>query len=161
MNGFERRSKLFWCKSPTLWLKYFPSNSNSLIFFTTFRFASFHFILFLCKLYSLMWIYALKRKKKKWRKGCVYNHGDSYLFRFTYTYANYPSSSGFRWRQKCACLFEHHFYFDYQDFITWASFQRFNAGKLWEMLNWLKSRNTLKDRITWSWSFVLLLSPKQ
>jgi len=36
-----------------------------------------------------------------------------------------------------ACLFGHPFYFDYQDFISSASyfsFQRFNAEKLWEML---------------------------
>ena len=46
-------------------------------------FASFYIIL--CKLSSFMLIYAFK-KKKTLRKRCVYNHGNSYLFRFTYTY---------------------------------------------------------------------------
>ena len=45
------------------------------------------------------------QKEKTSRKLCVYNHGDSYLFRFTYTYANYPSSGGFPWRQKYRLAF--------------------------------------------------------
>ena len=82
-------------------------------------------------------------------KRCVYNHGDLYLFRFSYTYTNYPSSGGFRARQKCplsfpdACLFGHPFYFDYKDFISLTSefsFQRFNAGKLWKVI-----RNVVTD----------------
>ena len=71
------------CKSPTLSLT-FHQTQISWLFFTTFRFASFHFILFLCKLYSFMWIYAFKWKKTS-KKRCVYNHGDSYLLRFTHT----------------------------------------------------------------------------
>ena len=43
----------------------FPSNRKILVFCTTFRFASFHFILFLWKHDSFMWIYAFKRKKFK------------------------------------------------------------------------------------------------
>ena len=122
LNGFELRSKLFFYQYANyLSVRLLSIKLNYPDCFTTFRFASFHFVLFLCKLNSFMWIYAFKRKKKTWRKRCVYNHGDSYLFRFTYTYANYPSSSVFRWRQKCACLFEHPFYFDYKDFISWAS----------------------------------------
>ena len=68
--GFELRSKLFLsvCKSPTL----------SLTFHQT------YFTLFLWKLNSFMWIYA--KRKKTSRKRCVYNHGDTYLFRSTCTY---------------------------------------------------------------------------
>ena len=89
-----------------------------------------------------MQIYAFKRKKTS-RKHCVYNHGTSYLFLFTYTYnANYylPDFAGdknFDFQFPDACLFGHPFYFGYQDFIGYASdfsFQRFNAGKLREML---------------------------
>ena len=90
-------------------------------FFTTFRFVSSHFILFLCQLNSFI---------------C---HGDSYLFCFPYTYANYPSSGRFHWRQKCRLRFLRclplwaPFLFDYQDFISLASdfsFQHFNAEKI-------------------------------
>ena len=45
----------------------------------------FSFYIILCKLSSFMRIYAFQRKKTS-RKRCVYNHGNLYLFRFTYAY---------------------------------------------------------------------------
>ena len=67
------------------------------------------------------------QKGKTLRKRCVRNHGNMYLFCFTWT-AYSPPFSGFRWRQKCglwflrltACLFGHPVYFDYQDFLSFA-----------------------------------------
>ena len=50
------------CKSPARSLTFHQTEISWI--FATFRFASFHFVLFLCKLNSFMWIYAFKRKKK-------------------------------------------------------------------------------------------------
>ena len=57
------------------------------------------------------------------RKRCVYNHGNSYLFRFTYTYMQitvYPrdfvGDKNVDFEFPDAFLFGHPFYFGYQDF---------------------------------------------
>ena len=65
-----------------------------------------------------------------------------------HVYANYPSFSGFCWRQKWhlwfprsdACLFGHPVHLNYQDFLRFTSefsFQHFKAGKLswWLIFN--------------------------
>ena len=68
---------------------------------------------------------SFQKEKKTSRKRCVYNHGNSYLFRFTYTYMQItvhpPDLAGdkngdFEFRD--ACLFGHPFDFGYQDFIS-------------------------------------------
>ena len=85
-------------------------------------FVSFYIIL--CKLSSFTRIFAFKKKKTS-RKRCVYNHGNSHLFHFTYTYMQItvhpPDFAG----EKKAnfefpddYLFGHPFYFGYHDFIS-------------------------------------------
>ena len=101
-----------------------------------------HCILFLWKHNSFMWIYLFKRKKTL-RKGCVYSHSDTCLFRFPYTYmqitlnlAVFARDKNIAFDLSDACLFGHPVYFDYRDFLGFASdlsFQSFNAGKLSEM----------------------------
>ena len=66
----------------------------------------------------------LFQKEKNSRKRCVYNHGNSYLFHFTYTYMQitvYPpdftGDKNVDFEFPDACLFGHPFYFGYQDFI--------------------------------------------
>ena len=54
-------------------------------FFYHFSICFVSFYILLCKLSSFMRLYAFKRKKTL-RKRCVYNHGNSYQFCFTYTY---------------------------------------------------------------------------
>ena len=133
----ELHSNLFSsvCKLPILSIKLkYPG------FFTSFQFSSLHYVLFLWKYNSFMGIYAFKRKKKL-KKHCVYNHGNSCLFCFTYTYkyANYTSFRRFRWRQKCLlwflrCLpFGPPFLFWLSEFFSFASefsFQCFTEGKI-------------------------------
>ena len=60
---------------------------------------------------------------KTLRKRCVYNHGNSYLFRFTYTYMqitvhrlDFVGDKNVDVEFPDACLFGHPFYFGYQDF---------------------------------------------
>ena len=60
---------------------------------------------------------------KTLRKRCVYNHGNSYLFRFTYTYMqitvhrpDFVGDKNVDFEFPDACLFGHPFYFGYQDF---------------------------------------------
>ena len=71
---------------------------------------------------SFMRIYAFKRKKTS-RKRCVYNHGNLYLFCFTYAYmqitVHLPDFAGDKnvdFEFPDACLFAHPFYFGDQDF---------------------------------------------
>ena len=87
-------------------------------------------------------------------------------------YANYCSSAGFRWRQKCRfwiprCLpFWAPFLFWLSRFLQ-AKLQTFHSNVLMresyeKCCNWLKSRNTLwPHNLIFLISFVLLLSPKQ
>ena len=132
---------------------FFRSNWNILAFFTSFQFSSLHYVLFLWKYNSVMGIYAFKRKKKL-KKHCFYNHGNSCLFCFTYTYkyANYTSFRRLRWRQKCLLWFvrclplDPLFYFDYQSFL--ASVQNFHSNVLQKerykkLCNKIKSGNML------------------
>ena len=110
------------------------------------------------------------QKEKTWKKLCVFNHGDMYLFRFTYTYMQITLHWWFRWRQKCRlwflrclpfwtpCLF-----LDFLSFTSDFLFQLFNAGKIWEMLqlNKVRHRALRQHNLIFLVSFVLLLSPKQ
>ena len=122
-------------------------------FFTSFQFSSLHYVLFLWKYNSVMGSYAFKSKKNL-KKHCVYNHGNSCLFCFTYTYkyANYTSFRRLRWRQKCLLWFvrclslDPLFYFDYQSFL--ASLQNFHSNVLQKerykkLCNKIKSGNML------------------
>ena len=123
------------CKLPILSIKLkYPG------FFTSFQFSLLHYVLFLWKYNSVMGIYAFKRKKNL-KKHCVYNHGNSCLFCFTYTYkyANYTSFRRLRCRQKCLlwflrCLpFGPSFLFWLSEFFSFASefsFQCFTEGKI-------------------------------
>ena len=85
-------------------------------------FISFYIILY--KLSSFMRMYAFRRKKTS-TKRCVYNHSNSYPFRFTYTYMQitvYPldfvGDKNVDFEFPDACFFGHPFYFGYQDFIS-------------------------------------------
>ena len=92
-------------------------------FFYHFSICFVSFYILLCKLSSFMRLYAFKRKKTL-RKRCVYNHGNSYQFCFTYTYmqvtVHLPDFAGDKnvdFEFPDACFFGHPFYFGYQDFI--------------------------------------------
>ena len=92
-------------------------------FFYHFSICFVSFYILLCKLSSFMRLYAFKRKKTL-RKRCVYNHGNSYQFCFTYTYmqvtVHLPDFTGDKnvdFEFPDACFFGHPFYFGYQDFI--------------------------------------------
>ena len=132
---------------------FFRSNWNILAFLHLFNFLRFIMYYFLWKYNSVMGIYAFKRKKNL-KKHCVYNHGNSCLFCFTYTYkyANYTSFRRLRWRQKCLLWFvrclplDPLFYFDYQSFL--ASLQNFHSNVLQKerykkLCNKIKSGNML------------------
>ena len=54
-------------------------------FFYRFSICFVSFYIILCKLSSFMLICTFKKKKTSGKR-CVYNHRNSYLFRFTYTY---------------------------------------------------------------------------
>ena len=102
--------------------------------FTTFRFASSHFLLFFCKLNSFMWIYAFKRKKTLEETLCFQQRRFVSISLHLHL-CKLPFIERISVETKTRLPFWAPFiYFDYQDFISWASFQRFNAGKLWEML---------------------------
>ena len=106
-------------------ITYFPSNWNILTFFNHFSICFVSFYIILCKLSSFMRIYAFKKKKKTSRKRCVYNHGNSRLLCFTYTYMQItvhpPDFAGDKngdFEFPDDCLFGHPFYFGYHDFIS-------------------------------------------
>ena len=68
------------------------------------------------------------QKENTWKKHCVYNHGNTYLFRFTYTYiqitllsVDFTGDKNIAFNVSDACLFGHPVYFDYQDFLSFAS----------------------------------------
>ena len=93
-------------------------------FFYHFSICFVSFYIILCKLSSFMRIYAFKRKKTS-RKRCVYNHGNLYLFRFTYTYmqitVHLPDFAGDKnvdFEFPHDCLFGPPFYFGYHNFIS-------------------------------------------
>ena len=71
-------------------ITYFPSNWNILTFFTAFLPLFYRDLLRVILYYFVQaeFFHANLRfqKEKTSRKRCVYNHGNSYLFRFTYTY---------------------------------------------------------------------------
>ena len=63
------------------------------------------------------------QKEKTSRKRCVYNHGNLYLFRFTYAYMqitvhppDFAGDKNIHFEFPNACLLGHPFYFGYQDF---------------------------------------------
>ena len=115
---------VFFSMQITYPITYFPSNWNILTFFTTFRFVSFHFILF-CVSWVLSCEFTLSKGKKTWRKRCVYNLGNSHLFRFTYTFmqitVHLPDFAGDKnvdFEFPHDCLFGPPFYFGYHNFIS-------------------------------------------
>ena len=69
------------------------------------------------------------QKENTLRKHCVYNHGNTYLFHFTYTYikiitllsADFTGDKNMAFNVSDACLFGHPLYFDYQDFLSFTS----------------------------------------
>ena len=68
-----------------------------------------------------MRIYAFKGKKTSRKR--VYNHGNLYLFRFTYAYMqitvhplDFAGDKNIAFEFPNACLLGHRFYFGYQDF---------------------------------------------
>ena len=133
--------KWFWialeivCKLPILSIKLiYPG------FFATFQFASFPYILFLWKLSDSSCEFTLSKGRNI--TTYIYNHGNTCLFRLTYTYmqitlhsADFAGDKNVAFDFSDACLFFHPIYFDYHDFLSFThrlSFQRFNAGR--EML---------------------------
>ena len=90
-------------------------------FFTTFRFASFHFILFVQA--ELFHANLRFQKEENLGKRCVYNHGNLYLFRITYAYMqitvhppHFAGDKNIDFEFPNTCLLGHPFYFGYQDF---------------------------------------------
>ena len=108
-------------------------------FFYHFSICFVSFYIILCKLSSFMRIYAFKRKKTS-RKRCVYNHRNSYLFRFTNTYMQITVHPPNSVRDKMSILNSQMlaflvtlFILAIKIFISKASdfsSQRFNTGKL-------------------------------
>ena len=93
-------------------------------FFYYFSICFVSFYIILCKLSSFMRIYAFKRKKTS-RKRCVYNHGNLYLFRFTYAYMqitvhppDFAGDKNVDFELSDDYLFGHPFYFGYHDFLS-------------------------------------------
>ena len=107
--------------------------------FTTFRFASFHFTLFLWKLNCFMWIYP---NGKKLRGNVVFTTTSRRIYFAPLTLILYSMQialhSADLTRDKLSPLISQMLAFLGTLFIlTMASdfsFQSFNAGKLWEML---------------------------
>ena len=81
-------------------ITYFPSNWHILTFFTTFRFVSFHFILF-CASWVLSCEFTLSKGKNVEETLCLQPRQFVSISLHLRLYANYCSSAGFRWRQKC------------------------------------------------------------
>ena len=69
-------------------------------FFKTFRFASFHFILF-CASWVLSCEFTLSKGKNVEETLCLQPRQFVSISLHLRLYANYCSSAGFRWRQKC------------------------------------------------------------
>ena len=80
-------------------ITYFRSNWNILTFFTTFRFVSFHFILF-CASWVLSCEFTLSKGKNVEETLCLQPRQFVSISLHLHLYANYCSSAGFRWRQK-------------------------------------------------------------
>ena len=99
-NGLELRYTLFLsvCKSPTQ-SHTFHRTEISWHFFTTFRFDSFHFILF-CASWALSWEFTLLKGKNIEETLCLPPRQFVSTSLHLRLYANYYSSAGFPWRQK-------------------------------------------------------------
>ena len=125
--------KRFWAGLEVFFFQYANHLPNHLLsielkypdFFYHFSICFVSFYIILCKLSSFMRIYAFKKKKKTSRKRCVYNHGNSRLLCFTYTYMQItvhpPDFAGDKngdFEFPNDCLFGHPFYFGYHDFIS-------------------------------------------
>ena len=82
------------CHSFSIKLKY-PD------FFYHFSICFVSFYIILCKLSSFMRIYAFKRKKNLEETLCLQPRQFASVSLHLHFYANYCSSAGFRWRQKC------------------------------------------------------------
>ena len=144
----------------------FPSHWTILTFV---RYALFHFIQFLWKHNSFMWIFAFRRKKLE-RNFAFSTTAICIYFASLTLICKLPFIGEFRWRQKChlwflrclpfwtSCLF-----WDFLSFTSDFLFQLFNAGKIWEMLqlNKVTHRALRQHNLIFLVSFVLLLSPKQ
>ena len=125
-------------KSPTLSLTFHQNEISWLFYDFSICFVSLYIIFVKAEFFHVNWSF---QKEKTLRKRCVYNHGDMYLFCFTYTYMQIPLHSAdfagdVTFDFPDACLFGHPIYFDYQDFLSFASdfsFQHFHEGKLWEL----------------------------
>ena len=87
------------CKSPTQSLT-FHRTEISWRFLTTFRFVSFHFILF-CASWVLSCEFTLSKGKNVEETLCLQPRQFVSISLHLRLYANYCSSAGFRWRQKC------------------------------------------------------------
>ena len=115
------------CKSPTQSLTQTDLLSIELKYpdfflplFHLFRFILYYFV-------QAEFFHANSRfqKEKTWRKRCVYNHGNSHLFPFTYTYMqitvdppDFAGDKNVDFEFPDDCLFGHPFYFGYHDFIS-------------------------------------------
>ena len=81
------------------WLT-FHRTEISWLFFTTFAFVSFHFILF-CASWVLSCEFTLSERKNLEETLCLQPRQFASISLYLHLYANYCSSAGFRWRQKC------------------------------------------------------------
>ena len=141
-------------------------------FFTTFRFASFHFILF-CASWALSWEFTLSKGRKL--RGnvvftttaiCIYFASLMLICKLLFICRISLETKISILNSQMLAFWGHPFYFGYQDFKSYTSdfsLQRFNVGKLGEMLQLIKvTQHTLRPHnLIFLLSFILLLSPKQ
>ena len=112
-------------------------------FLTTFWFSAFHFIFFVKA--EFFHVNLPFQKENTWRKHCVYNHGNT--IRFTYTYiqitllsVDFIGDKNIAFNVSDACLFGHPVYFDYQDFLSFTSnfpFQVLMEENYEKRCNWI------------------------
>ena len=102
--------KRFWAGLEVFFFQYANHLPNHLLsielkypdFFYHFSICFVSFYIILCKLSSFMRIYAFKKKKKNFEETlCLQPWQFASTLLHLHLYANYCSSAGFRWRQKC------------------------------------------------------------
>ena len=143
----------------------FPSHWTILTFV---RYALFHFIQFLWKHNSFMWIFAFRRKKLERNFAFSTTAICIYFASLTLSYMQITLHWWISLETKMSPLISQMLAFLDTLFILrffklHFLFQLFNAGKIWEMLqlNKVTHRALRQHNLIFLVSFVLLLSPKQ
>ena len=145
-------------------ISYFPSNWNILTFFDHFSICFVSFYIILCKLSSFMRIFPFKRKK---RRGnvlfttiaiCIYFASLTLICKLLFIHRiSLETKMSILNSQMLAFLGT---LFILAIKILKAKLQTFHSNVLMresyeKCCNWLKSRNTLQDPMTWSFCYLL------